>query len=245
MNQVMAQTGDSPFTVAAVVPAHNESQSIGATIDALRRIPGNLEIVVVDDGSSDETADIARARSVRVLSLVRPRGKGGALRLALKCLLLEGYDVFLLVDADLGAEAQKAERLLNCLLADEGDMVIGGVNTKEGTGGFGLVASIARHITKFLTGTDVTWPLSGQRAFKSSVWARLDTVALGFGFEIALTIDAIRAGFKVREIQTDMMHSGDGRSFRGMVHRGRQLLHICYAVVPRLFVRAKRRESGF
>ncbi|HHY37887.1 MAG TPA: glycosyltransferase family 2 protein [Clostridia bacterium] len=241
----MARIGDSPFTVAAVVPAHNESQSIGATIDALRRIPGNLEIVVVDDGSSDETQAIAQARGVRVLRLARRRGKGGALRLALKCLSLEGYDAFLLVDADLGAEAQKAERLLNSLLADEGDMVIGGVKVQEGTGGFGLVAAIARRITKFLTGTDVTWPLSGQRAFKSSVWSRLDTVALGFGFEIALTIDAIRAGFKVREIQTDMMHSGDGKSLRGLIHRGIQLLHICYAALPRLFGRAKRRESEF
>lgn len=241
----MVRTGDPPFTIAAVIPAYNEARTIGATIDALKRIPHNLEIVVVDDGSSDETATIGQSRGVRVLRLARRRGKGGAVRLALKCLSLEGYDAFLLVDADLGAEARKAERLLNGLLANEGDMVIGGVETKEGTGGFGLVAAVARHLTKSLTGTNMMWPLSGQRAFKSSVWSRLDTVASGFGFEIALTIDAIRAGFRVLEVQTDMMHSGEGKNLRGLIHRGVQLLHICYAVAPRLFVRAKRRESGF
>lgn len=227
--------GEEPLgRIAVVIPAYNESSVIGSTIDALQSIPRPLEVVVVDDGSTDDTAALAESRGVRVIRLSRRRGKGGALRLALKCLGMESFDAFLLIDADLGTEARKTELLLNALMSGQGDMVVGGVTTLGGTGGFGLVSSMARRLIKQLTGIKMVWPLSGQRAIKSTVWSSLDTNAPGFGFEVALTVDAAKAGFRIVEVETGITLSGSGKSARGYLHRGRQLIHIMRAIIPRL-----------
>lgn len=210
--------------VSAILPAYNEEERIEATVRALRGLAGIGEILVVDDGSTDRTAERAQRMGARVLRLAANRGKGAALNAGAEA---ARGDILLLLDADLGDSAGQAERLLKPLLEDEADMSIATfpVIPNRG-GGFGLVVRLARWGIRRATGREMASPLSGQRALRRAVWQRAGGFAGGFGAETALTIDALRAGFRVVEVPTTMTHRVTGRDWRGIHHRARQFLAV-------------------
>ena len=216
--------------MVALVAAHDRSDTVGATVAALRGLAAD-EVVVVDDGSTDSTAEAARAAGARVVRLPANVGKGGAVAAGIAA--TPDADVYLLADADLGATASGAGRLLGPVLAGEADMVIGVLPGAGGRGGFGLVRALAGAGIARATGWRPRAPLSGQRAVRASLLRSLD-LAPRFGLETALTIDALRAGARVSEIDVDLDHLHLGRSLRGFLHRGRQGRDIARALWPRL-----------
>ena len=217
--------------VSAIIPAFNEQERIGDTLKALKSVDGIDQIIVVDDGSSDETAQAAEREGADVLKLPKNLGKGGAMNAGGKA---ASGDVLLFLDADLGDSASEARKLIEPVLADEADMTIARFPEIPGRGGgFGLAVGLARSGIRGLTGRRMMAPLSGQRAMKSEVWKRVGGMAPGFGAEVALTIDALRAGFRVLEVPTDMKHRVTGRDWSGIRHRARQFAHIARALVQR------------
>lgn len=97
--------------------------------------------------------------------------------------------------------------------------------------GFGLVRRLAALGVRLLTGTRVQSPLSGQRAVKAEVLQRVGGLAQGFGVEVSLTIGALYHGFTLREVPVPMKHRAYGRSIKGFLHRGRQLIHVVKALM--------------
>ncbi|HLT58056.1 MAG TPA: glycosyltransferase family 2 protein [Limnochordales bacterium] len=229
---------NAPTLVSAIIPAYNEAAILPATVAALRAVPGIHEVVVVDDGSTDETAALARGLGCRVVQLGRNRGKGAALAAGVAA---AAGQVLLLLDADLGPSAREAGRLLSPILAGEADMVIGRLPPARGPGGFGLVKALAGAGIRWLTGLSLAAPLSGQRAVRREVLAALPGLAGGFGVEVGLTIDAARAGFRVVEVPVAMEHRETGRDMAGFWHRGRQLWHVAGALARRVGRPAGRR----
>jgi glycosyltransferase involved in cell wall biosynthesis len=216
--------------VVALVAARDEAPRIGATVTALRELDGVSEVVVVDDGSRDDTASMALAAGAAVLRLDRPRGKGRALEGALR--RLERADVWLLADGDLGETAGALSAVLEPVLLGEADVAIARFPPAEG-GGFGLVKRASARTIRLLGGVDVREPLSGQRALSAKALDAVRPLANGFGVETAMTIDAGRAGLRVVEIPAELRHRPTRRDLRGFVHRGRQGWHILRAVAPR------------
>lgn len=213
----------------ALVPARNESDRIYATVTALRTLPLD-EVVVVDDGSEDETASRALAAGATVLSIPRNAGKGRAMEGALR--RLPAADVWLFADGDLGESAAELASLLTVVLSGEADLAIATFPPGSG-GGFGIVKRFARRAIRLLSGLEVREPLSGQRAMTAAALAACRPIAGGFGVETAMTIDAVRRGFRVVEVPVQLTHRPTGRSFRGFAHRGRQGLDIGRAVAAR------------
>ncbi|WP_027356031.1 glycosyltransferase family 2 protein [Desulfofundulus thermocisternus] len=209
--------------VSVLIPAYNEAGRIGDTLEAVLSIPEVAEVVVVDDGSTDATAEIARACGARVISLERNRGKGEALNRGVP---LCTRDVILLIDADLGASAVQARKLLLPILEDEADMTVACFPAARRRGGFGLVKGLARAGIRWYTGLVMDAPLSGQRALKREVLQHLLPFASGFGVEVGMTIKAARLGFRVREIPVVMTHRETGRDLKGFIHRGKQFWHV-------------------
>lgn len=222
-----------PPSVAAVIPAHNEADAVGATVGALLATGRLGRVVVVDDGSTDGTAQAARAAGAEVLTLPRNVGKAEALR---RGVARAAADLLLLVDADLGASAAHTVRLLDPVLSGEADMAVAGFPSAGRQGGFGLVKRFAGWWIWALTGRRVRHPLSGQRALRRDVW-ELCRGSVGYGFEVALTIDALRAGRRIVEVPLPLTHRHMGRGLRGFAHRFRQLVHILLTVVRRWFSR--------
>lgn len=225
------------MNVVALIPAYNAAARIGATVRATGAIPGVARVLVVDDASTDATADAARAAGAEVLCLPGNRGKGGAVLAGVAA--SPDADVFLLVDADLEETATETARLLPPVLADEADMTIAVLPPAAGRGGFGKVRDMAAGGIRRACGFEARAPLSGQRAVRAELLRQLDH-AERFGLEVALTIDAVRSGARVVEIEAEIEHEHTGRSLAGFRHRGRQGVDILRSLWPRLTRRSRR-----
>jgi glycosyltransferase involved in cell wall biosynthesis len=215
--------------VVALVPARNEEGSVGETVRSLRSLPIS-EVVVVDDGSADATAAAALAAGASVIRIPRRAGKGAAMEGALS--RLPDADFWLLADADLGSSATGLGTLLDACQRGA-DLAIAVLPPQEGAG-LGSVRRFAAWAIGWLSGLRVTAPLSGQRAITRACLGAVRPLAPGFGVETAMTIDAVRAGFRVEEIRVPgLRHRPTGRGLRGFRHRGRQGTDIARAVLAR------------
>jgi hypothetical protein len=205
---------------AALVAARDEEATIARTIESLRAAFPDAEVVVADDGSRDGTAAAAERAGARVLRLPA-RGKGQALTLAERA---APAGRILLVDADLeGDLAELADR--------DGDLAIGVFSERQG-GGFGVAKRAARALVRALSGFDAREPLSGQRALSPAARKACFPLAAGFGCEVRMTVDAVRAGLRVAELELPLRHRATGRDAAGFAHRARQLLDALLAVGP-------------
>jgi hypothetical protein len=204
---------------------------VGPTVRALRGLEGVDDVLVVDDGSIDDTAEVARASGARVLRLPVNRGKGGAVSAGVEA--TPEADVYLLIDADVGDGATAAAALLEPVLAGEADLAVGVLPAAGGRGGFGFVRDLARAGITRACGFRPEAPLSGQRAVRAPLLRSLE-LAPRFGLETAFTIDAVRAGARVIEVPVVMGHRQTGRTLAGFAHRARQGRDIARALWPRL-----------
>jgi len=193
---------------------------IATTVAALRQGFPEAEVIVADDGSRDRTADAAEEAGALVLRLPR-RGKGQALSAAERA---APPGRLLLADADISGP-------LAGLLEDGVDLNVAVFAERVG-GGFGVAKRVARNLIRVLAGVEAREPLSGQRALSPAARARCFPVAAGFGCEVRMTIDAARAGLRVREVELTLRHRPTGRDLGGFVHRARQLRDTVYACGP-------------
>lgn len=207
-----------PLTI--LVAARDEEARIEQTVEALHAAFPEAEILVADDGSRDLTAAAARRAGARVVRLPR-LGKGQALTLAER---QARPGRLLLADADLDGD-------LGPLLEGTADLTVAAFAERQG-GGFGLAKWAARTLVRARSGFNATEPLSGQRMLSSAARAACFPLAPGFGCEVRMTIDAVRAGLSVQERELPLRHRASGRDTRGFLHRGRQLLDATLACGP-------------
>ncbi|RNB81116.1 glycosyltransferase family 2 protein [Brevibacillus fluminis] len=209
--------------VSIVIPAYNEEQHIASTLAAIRTWAYDVECIVVDDGSRDKTAMLAALHADRVISLPDNRGKGFALQTGWE--QAKG-DVVLLLDADLEESAIQAGQLLAPVMGGECDMAIAVLPVPSQKIGLGLAKGLARYGIRTLTGFVPQAPLSGQRAVRKEVLQAMRRLDDGFGIEVGLTIDALRAGFRVQEVPIPFTHRQTGNDWHGYWHRGREFLAV-------------------
>lgn len=220
--------------VIAVVAAHNEAERLAATLAGLREAFAGVALWVADDGSRDGTAAVARAAGADVLSTGSRLGKGEAMTRAVSHALAceDGDPVVLLCDGDLGASSRLLAPLVEAVCAGEADLAVASFSRRRG-GGFGAALGFARWAVRRRCGSNAKAPLSGQRAVRSDRLGALLPFADGYGMEAAMTIDAVRAGLRVREIELDLEHRATGRTPAGFAHRARQLFDCARACAAR------------
>jgi glycosyltransferase involved in cell wall biosynthesis len=227
-----------------IVAAQNEADGIGATLDALAAALPGAALWVADDASRDGTPEVALQHGAQVVSRGRSHGKGGNVTAAAEAALsdVEGEPTFLLCDADLGASARELVRLIEAVEAGECDLAVAAFARREG-GGFGLALGYARRRIEELCGFEAEAPISGQRAMQASTMHDLLPFADHFGMELGMTVDAVRAGFRVKEIELPLEHRATGRTIGGFLHRARQLRDFHGAYRARRG-RSRRAEGG-
>ena len=214
---------------AAVIPAFNEQERIAATIQAVFAIDRVDMVVVVDDGSTDDTAATAEHAGAHVVRQPINRGKAAAM----ECGGLAVADLeqaaslphrpLLFLDADLGPSATAAGELLKAVFIGDTDMAIATLPPQQSTGGgHGFVVRLARDGIEQATGWRAQQPLSGQRALSAAAFAAALPLAAGWGVEVGLTVDLLRQNFRVAEIPVDLHHRVSGSDWRAKRHRAKQ-----------------------
>jgi hypothetical protein len=204
-----------------LVAGRDEEDAIADAVTSLREQFPAAEVIVADDGSRDATAERAEAAGAIVLRLPR-QGKGQALSAAERA---APPGALLLVDADLRGD------LRPLVAGDAEGIAVARFATRVG-GGFGVAKRAARTLIRLRTGFEAAEPLSGQRALSPRARAAVFPLAPGFGAETRMTIDAVRAGVPVEEVELDLAHRATGRDARGFAHRGRQLTDLVLACGP-------------
>ena len=243
-----------PGDLAVVIPAKNEADRIGATVRAAAGLPGADLVVVVDDGSSDGTAEAAERAGARVVRHPRNRGKAAALETgAAAVALLESAGPggavahhLLFLDADLGDTAARAGPLAEPVRRGTADMTIAVFSHRVRQGGFGFVTAASGAGIERATGWRPAQPLNGQRCLTRAAFEAALPLAPGWGVETGLTIDLIRQGLRITEVEVPLAHRATGNDWRSQVHRARQLAGVALALAAREPVtqRARRRARA-
>ncbi|MEO8091269.1 MAG: glycosyltransferase [bacterium] len=219
-----------------IVAARNEADRIGATLTALGETFAGAHVVVADDAADDATADVALTHGAEVVSRGRPHGKGGNMTAAVATVIDRAHEpsapTFLLCDGDLGSSAAQLRALVDAVEAGECDLAIAAFRRRAG-GGFGVALRYAQRAIERLSGYRATAPISGQRALSPTAMRAAYPFAAGYGMEIGITVDVVRAGLEVREVELDLVHRATGRTLAGFIHRGRQLRDFRRAVRSR------------
>ncbi len=209
-----------PEPPTILVAARDEADRIAKTIAALRRDFPQSGIIVVDGGSTDATAERAEKAGAVVIRFGR-RGKGEALSAGERA---ASPGPLLLCDGDLNGS-------LAPLARGGADLVVAAFTRRSG-GGFGVAKRVARKLIRLRTGFVAREPLSGQRRLSARARGAAFPLAPGFGCELRMTIDVVRAGLAVEEIDVDLEHRETGRDLAGFAHRGSQLIDTLLAVGP-------------
>jgi glycosyltransferase involved in cell wall biosynthesis len=226
--------------VAVVIPARNESDRIAATVRAAARLPGVSIVIVVDDGSTDGTAAAAQDAGASVLRHSRNRGKAAAMETGAEAVrLLDDNDrrdqprYLLFLDGDLAETAAGAAPLAEPVRAGRADMTIAVFSTRVKQGGHGFVVGLSGSGIMRATGWRPAQPLNGQRCLTRAAFEAARPLAPGFGVETGLTIDLLRQGMRVAEVEVPLGHRATGGDWRSQLHRARQFVDVGRALAVR------------
>ena len=220
--------------LAAIVAARNEADRVGETVAALRAAFPGAALWVADDASTDGTAEVAMAAGAQVVSRGRPHGKGANVTAAVEAALSAepAPAVVLLCDGDLAGSAAGLAPLVAAVEGGECDLAVAAFSRRVG-GGFGLALGFAGWAIRRRCGFEAGAPISGQRALRVEALRATLPFARGYGMEIGMTIDAVRAGYRLREYELDLSHRASGRSLAGFAHRARQLADFARVYLSR------------
>ncbi len=191
----------SPLSLLVAIPCLNEEATVASVVADFRRALPEASVVVYDNGSTDRTAERARAAGAEVVP-VPDRGKGRVVRAILSA---AGADVVVLVDGDGTYSAEAAPALVGPVLSGEADMVVGRrvqpmarSNLYRRAGNRVIVIAF-----NLLTGTRLHDVLSGYRAVGPRVLERIELTGDGFEVEAELTARATAAGLRTIEVPAE------------------------------------------
>lgn len=175
--------------VSAIIPAYNEEATIEEVIRAAEGCSKISEIIVVCDGCTDKTAEVARKTSAQVLELKENAGKAAAME---KAVALAKGDILVFLDADLhGLTPEIIRSFVQPVLAGSADMTIIARNY------------LFDHLNRFPR----TAP-GGERALRRSIWDMVPPEdRRGFQIELAMNYHALRAGLKILIIDAPIRHT--------------------------------------
>ncbi|PLS85124.1 MAG: glycosyltransferase family 2 protein [Actinobacteria bacterium] len=206
--------------LAVVVPAMNEEATIGELLERVATVEVHgheLFTVVVDDGSSDRTGEIARRGGATVVRHEVNRGLGAAVRTGLRSAVEEGADLVAYLDADLEYYPEDIPRLVEPILQRRADYVLGSrFRGESGVRGMKAYRWIGNHVFTtlliLLTRRPITDGQTGMRAFSREAAANAEIVH-DYNYAQVLTLDLVKKGYRLLEVPIRYRLREHGASF--------------------------------
>lgn len=202
--------------VCAVIPAYNSQATIGAVVAQTRRY--TQRVVVINDGSTDQTGRLAAEAGAHVIGTRRNRGKGHALEMAFKYAFSQKYDAVITLDADLQHDPVEIPKFIEHYKGTGADLIIGNrMHVENGIPGYRRLPNrIGTRCFSWLTGQAILDSQCGFRLYSRKIIAALPIMTRGFETESDLLLRAGRHGFRiefipVRPIYFDGCRTGCGK----------------------------------
>lgn len=204
--------------LTVIIPAKDEEATLGEVLGRVADVgvPGcGISPIVVDDGSTDSTAGVAREMGARVAAHPRNRGLGAAVRTGLEAAVEEGAEVVAYLDADLEYRPEDIPALVEPILAGRADYVLGirssgsrmRLHRRLGNAFFTMLLGL-------LAGRPVTDGQTGMRAFSREAAASAEIIH-DYNYAQVLTLDLLRKGFRLEEVPIRYWVREHGESFVG------------------------------
>lgn len=210
-------TSDSgaPQKVAAIICAHNVGRDIASTVRSCRAIPGVDLLIVIDDGSDDDTGKAARAAGAVVVRHSVERGRASAMETGVKVAAMRDRvdappRLLLFLSADLGESCVDAALLVDAVVSGMADCAVAappaGAERPRS-----LAENMARGVIRRATGWEPTSPLSEQRCLTRDALNAIMPFANGYGLELAMTTQLLAQGYSMIELSCSFTHTGADR----------------------------------
>jgi glycosyltransferase involved in cell wall biosynthesis len=235
--------------LVAVVPAWNEAGAIGGVVDEIRAFDPRIDVVVVDDASTDDTVEVARAHGAKVLALPFNVGIGGAVQTGFRYARDEGYEVAVRLDGDGQHAAEELGKLLAPIRAGEAQLVIGsrfvdprGTYRPPFARRMGI--RIFARLVSLLGGQKVTDTTSG---FSALDRAAIELFATEYPHdypEVESTLVALKSGLRLVQVQVDMRERQAGTSSITFVRSLYYIVKVTLALLVASLRRYPRLEAA-
>jgi glycosyltransferase involved in cell wall biosynthesis len=238
----------------AIIPAYNECEKISQIVSKIRELAEGVDVVVIDDGSVDNTADCAKSAGATVLRLCNNMGYGVSLQTGIKFAYENGYENLVQLDGDGQHDPVYIPEMLHSVISGEADLILGSrfLIEPSDAGGNPPVGYEAGAIRKMgmvlfaflatrLVGFKITDPTSGYQSYNRRVMAFLIQDFFPCDFPDADVIVMIhRAGFKIREFPMQMSQREDGKS----MHSGIKPVYYVFKMFLSLFMTILRKKPA-
>jgi len=223
--------------VCAVIPALNEAPRIGAVIDKIRA--QDMDVIVVDDGSTDATSETAKRSASFVLFHNVTRGKGAALKTGLEFAVEKGYEVAVILDGDAQHDPSEIPVLINEFNLTGSDMIAANrMHDPKGMPPIRIfVNKIGSKIVSALCGGHIPDAFTGYKIVRLNILQSITLESDGYEIDPEMLIKAMRAGYKIGHVNTSCIYEGQKSRIR-VLPDGYKLLRM---FVSLLFYRRKRR----
>ncbi len=202
--------------ILALIPAYNESARLAAVVSgALVHLP----VLVVDDGSTDDTAAIAERAGAAVLRQRPNQGKGAALRAGFRQAMEAGYDAVLTLDADGQHDPAEIPTFLEACRRGQADLIIGARQFNQMPSSRRLANSLGQRAFSWALGQAVPDNQSGYRLISRRLLAELlSSREQGFEFEVEMIVICVERGFKLEWVPIRTIYAGEGSHINPLRH---------------------------
>jgi len=218
--EILSARGTTPQNITVILPAFNEEVAIGSIVLLTRHYADH--VIVVDDGSSDRTAAIARKAGAHVIVHEANTGKGGALKTGFTAAAALGADIIVTMDSDGQHNPSEIPLLVAPIIDGYAEMVNGSrylSHTDKNTPIYRRVGqTILDTATNMNSGLNITDSQSGFRAFAGSTKDVFRFNATGMAIESEMLADAGRSGLRIKEVEIGVRYDVDGSTMSPIKH---------------------------
>ena len=211
------------MTVGAILPALNAAQYLDAVVGEIKQRHPDLRVLVVDDGSSDGTAQVARTAGAGVISHPQNRGKGAALQTGFDWALAERLTWVYTMDADGQHLPVEMERFLTAAIGENFDVVVG--NRMEATADMPWIRKATNQFTSWvisrLAGCRIPDSQNGFRLFRVACLAGVTLTSQRYDAESEILVKLARRGYRIGSVPISAVYGEEKSSINPIVDTGR------------------------